>query len=688
MKLSRALGPFCKILFFLACASSAMATDVSPSGPVRISADSLSYAERSSSFQADGNVRIRYDGVTLLSDSAVFSEEEGEAIAEGNVVLEKGEDILHGDRVRLNTVTEQGEVANGYLFLKKPNFHIRSGLMSKVGTADYHMERGAFTTCDGDSPSWHFTARNLDLTLEEYATGRDVLFYVKDVPLFYLPYFIFPVKTERQSGFLFPRLGNSTKKGFYLDIPFYWAITPSQDATLNLDIQTKRGVGTGIDYRYMAKGGSEGSVAGYGIYDTSQSRFRGDIVQRHVDATADSLTFRSDINLVSDRDFYRDFTNDAGEYNRQYLDSRAALTKHWQDQVLNAELGYVQNVDMGSSDKTTLQRLPSVSFTAVRRKIGDSPFFFSLDSSAVNFYRPQGIEGQRFTVHPTFTSYFKAGFLDLSASAGYSQRLYNAYGGDSGNGTHGEGVADAGLTISSRFARVFDTGMLSIPKVRHLLIPEVAYSFVQERNQDELPFFDYEDRMLGQNLVNLSLANYVTGKFTQADGSSLYREIMFLRLSQGYQATGSRRDLLTLVDEGRPLTDLRIESRLSPISGLSLDLDSRFNTYRGSFSSTILAAGYDGEDGNRFGVGYRFSRESLEYLEGTLGVGLVKPFVFNYTGRYSFDKGDFLESIYALEYKHQCWGVTLSYRDRADNREFMLTFTLAGVGAVGPLKTF
>lgn len=544
-----------------------MATDVSPSGPVRISADSLSYAERSSSFQADGNVRIRYDGVTLLSDSAVFSEEEGEAIAEGNVVLEKGEDILHGDRVRLNTVTEQGEVANGYLFLKKPNFHIRSGLMSKVGTADYHMERGAFTTCDGDSPSWHFTARNLDLTLEEYATGRDVLFYVKDVPLFYLPYFIFPVKTERQSGFLFPRLGNSTKKGFYLDIPFYWAITPSQDATLNLDIQTKRGVGTGIDYRYMAKGGSEGSVAGYGIYDTSQSRFRGDIVQRHVDATADSLTFRSDINLVSDRDFYRDFTNDAGEYNRQYLDSRAALTKHWQDQVLNAELGYVQNVDMGSSDKTTLQRLPSVSFTAVRRKIGDSPFFFSLDSSAVNFYRPQGIEGQRFTVHPTFTSYFKAGFLDLSASAGYSQRLYNAYGGDSGNGTHGEGVADAGLTISSRFARVFDTGMLSIPKVRHLLIPEVAYSFVQERNQDELPFFDYEDRMLGQNLVNLSLANYVTGKFTQADGSSLYREIMFLRLSQGYQATGSRRDLLTLVDEGRPLTDLRIESRLSPISG-------------------------------------------------------------------------------------------------------------------------
>ncbi|WP_243372354.1 LPS assembly protein LptD [Geotalea sp. SG265] len=684
MKLSAFL---CTIALFAAFVGSAVAAEVSPSGTVHISADSLSYGERSSSFEAEGNVRIRYDGVTLLSDRALFREDEGEAVAQGHVLLEKGDDVLHGDRVRLNTVTQQGEVTNGYLFLKKPNFHIRSSLMSKTGTADYRMERGSFTTCDGDSPSWHFTARSLDLTLEEYATGSNVLFYVKNIPLLYLPYIVFPAKTERQSGLLIPRLGNSTKKGFYLDLPFYWAMTPSQDATINLDIQTRRGVGVGVDYRYLAEGGREGAVSGYGIYDTSQSRFRGELIERHVDTAPDTLTFRSDINLVSDRDFYRDFASDAGEYNRQYLDSRAALTKHWQDHVLTAELDYVENMD-AASNKGTLQKLPTVSFTTVRRKIGGSPVFFSLYADAVNFYREEGTEGQRVTLHPTLTSYFQAGSLDMSASAGFSQRLYNAYGGGEESAVHGKGIADAEFAVSTRLARVFDTGLNAMPKVRHLLVPEVAYSFVQQRNQDKLPFFDYDDRVVGQNVVGLSLANYITGKIVQADGTPLYRELMFLRLSQGYQISGSRRDLLAFVDEGRPLTDLRVEGRLSPLDRISLDLDSRFNTYRGSFSSTILAGGYEGDNGNRFGVGYRFSRDSLEYLEGRIGVGLVKPFVFNYTTRYSFDKGDFLESIYALEYKHQCWGVTLSYRDRPDNREFMVTFTLAGVGALGPLKTF
>jgi LPS-assembly protein len=405
-----------------------------------------------------------------------------------------------------------------------------------------------------------------------------------------------------------------------------------------------------------------------------------------VDTAPGNLTFRSDVDLITDRDFYRDFTTDAGVYNRQYLDSRAGLTRQWQDHVLTAELDYVQNLDTGNKD--TLQSLPSISFTTVRRKIAGSPVFFSLDTDAVNFYREQGTEGQRFTLHPQLTSYFQAGFLHVSASAGYSQRLYNAYGGITGNGSRGEGIADAGVSLSTRLDRVFNTGLESMPKMRHLLIPEVTYSYIQQRQQDGLPFFDYADRVPGQNMVGLSLSNYFTGKFTQADGSSLYRDILFLRLSQGYQATGSRRDLLAFVDEGRPLTDLRLETRISPVERLSLDVDSRFNIYRGNFSSTVLAAEYDGEMGNRLGIGYHFARESLEYLEGRLGVGLVKPFVFNYTTRYSFDRKDFLESIYALEYKHQCWGVTLSYRDRPDNREFMLTFTLAGVGALGPLKTF
>lgn len=689
MNFFRSLAFLSHILFFVAAfGRGAMAEESSPASPVTIAADNLSYEQGTGTYQAEGNVRITYDGISLLADTAVFRQREGEAFAAGNVMLERGDDILHGERIRLNTLTQEGDVTNGDLFVKKPNFHIRSSRMSKLGKGDYRMERGSFTTCDGDTPGWHFTARELDVTLEEYATGKNVLFYVKDIPLLYLPYIVFPVKQERQSGFLLPRIGNSSKKGFNFNLPFYWAMTPSQDVTFDLDLQTRRGLGIGTDYRYMMHGGEEGALRGYGIYDTTRSQFRGEIIHRHVDNTAGSLTLRSDINLATDRDFYRDFADVAGDYNRQFLDSRAALTKKWQDHILTAELSYVENIDAATSD-TTLQRLPSISFTSIRRKTGDMPFFFSFGSELVNFYRRQGGDGQRLNLHPTVGLYLQpSALLDVSAFAGYSQRFYHAYGGNQADGTHGAGIADAEITISSRLARVYDTGGQSLPKIRHLLIPTIAYSFIQETNQEDLPFFDYSDRLLGQNLLNISFANYVTGKFTQSDGSSMYRQIMFLRLSQGYQVSGARRDLLTLVDENRTLTDLRLESKLSVLDTLSLDVDSRFNSYRGHFSATTVGFDYTDDAATGLGARYHFSRENLEYFEGRVGVGLVKPFVFNYTTRYSFDKGDFLESVYSVKYTDQCWGITLSYRDRPDNREFMLTFTLAGIGALGPLKTF
>ena len=655
---------------------------------VKISAETLSHEGRSDTYEANGKVRLTYDGISLLADNVIFREGDGEAFANGSVVMEKEGDILRAERLSINLTTKLGDVNNGDLFIKKPNFHIRGSKMAKVGPEDYHLDRGAFTTCDGDAPSWRFEASDLNVTVDEYATGKHVVFYVDNIPLLYTPYILFPVKRERQSGLLLPRIGSSTKKGFGLDLPFYWAISPSQDATFDLDIQSKRGVGAGLDYRYMRKRGGEGVFRGYGIYDASQSRFRGEVVEKHLEEISESLNFKSDIAMATDRDFYRDFGEAAGDYNRQSLDSTVSLSKSWQDYHLATEFRYVEDLD-APNNRATMQKLPGAAFTGIRRQVGISPFFFSLDSGFTNFYRQEGVNGQRFNLHPTVTTYLKpTAALDLSLYAGYSQRVYNAYGASQGSGSHSEGVADAGASLSSRFQKVYDADFAGLRKIRHLLSPEVSYSYIQTKNQESLPFFDFDDRVVGRSMISYSLTSYLTGKIIQGDGAAVYRDLLYLRVSQGYELSGSRRDLLTLVDELRPLTDIRIESRFMPSKEFSVTLDSRVNPYRGNFSTANLAAEFADDGGNRAGLGYRFSSGELEYLEGRIGVSLVKPFVFNYTGRYSFDKGGFLESYYLVEYKHQCWSVGLSYRDRPDNRQFMVTFNLAGLGAIGPVKAF
>ncbi|HEX2767906.1 MAG TPA: LPS assembly protein LptD [Geobacteraceae bacterium] len=682
---------FLSALFFPLVAASAEVVHVEG---VTVWADALSYDKGSDTYRGTGNVMIVWNEAILIADNVTLTDAGNEAVAEGRVRLVKGSEVLHGDRIMLHLLTDTWEVTNGNFLSRTSNFHIKGQKMEKVGEDKYRLERGSFTTCDGENPSWKFTSSNMDVTLEDFATGKNDVFYIKDIPLLYTPYLLFPVNRERQTGLLIPSIGNSTKKGFNIDIPFYWAISPSQELTADLDLMTRRGAGIGLEYNYRRPNDSLGKLQGFYIYDTSQDKNRANLITQQQEWLSPSLVFKSDVNLVTDRDFFHDFAEASGEYNRQILDSSVSLTKNWQNYSLAGEFRYVDNL-VAPSNRLTLQKLPSIDFTAIRQKVPGTPLYLALDSSFVNFYHEDGIRGQRLDFHPFATVYLPmpAG-LKFSAWGGYRQRLYNAYSaseGEPGNGYHGIGLADAGATVTTSFARIYDTDWGTLSRIRHAIVPEVGYNYVQSNGQGTLPFFDFNDRVLGQSMTTWAITNYLTGKFRQGDAPPVYRDLLYLRLSQGYQISGARRDLLTLVpDVEQRLTDIRIEANFTPLKGLSLFTDSRYNTYETRFSTAM--AGLELVDGkeNTARFSYHFSRDRVEYLMGKFEVTLLKPFVFKYLSRYSIDKGGFLELSPAVEYKQQCWSVELSYHNRPveGDKAFFINFTMAGIGPLGKLKTF
>jgi len=683
MKPARA---FWLLTYLLYCATPAHADPPVPQKEVTLKADTLSVDVPADSYRAKGSVEITQEGVSLLADSVVYRRLTADALAEGGIFLERGGDTLKGDRLSLNMISQQGELMNGELFIKKSNFRVRADRLEKTGAEDYRMERGSFTTCDGDNPSWRFEARKVVVTLEEFATARDAVFYVGDIPLLYTPYLIFPVNTERQSGLLLPKLGHSTKKGFYLEQPYYWAINPSQDATFTLDIETSRGVGMGVDYRYLRPHGSEGLLQAFGIYDNNAAKLRAELDQKHLEMLSPNLTLASNIHLISDRDYYLDYGELSGDYNRQLLESSASFNRRWERYGLTGEVRYTEDLE-APNNKATLQRLPAVGFVAAGEKLG--PLFFSMDSAFINFQRQEGLTGQRLDLHPRLTYYAKpTGLLDLSLYGGYQQRMYSSKGGAAEDGWQQVGQADAGGSLSLPLERVYRE------RVRHLLIPSLEYGYVQKRQDDDLPFFDYGDRVLGQSAVRWSLSSVVTGKFAQEGGAAEYRDLLYLKLSQGYQFSGERRDLLTLVDEGHRLTDLMLEGLVTPAKGVSLSLDSRYNTVDGILSTANLGLEVKGEGRNTALVGYRHSRDELDYLEGRFVFPLGSRFSADLLGRYSLDRSGFLESRYALEYKRQCWSIVVAYSDRVGSRdiprdrEFTVNFSLAGLGALGPVRAY
>jgi len=659
-----------------------------PGGEMRLRADRLSHGQEDDSITADGNVEMVWNGTKLYADMASYLQGEGVVTASGGVRLLKGDDVLTGDSVRLQVGPRTGTIENGHMFVRKNNLHVRGAKIEKTGDQDFRMQQGSITTCDGEKPGWKFLVDDLRITMDDYATGRNAFFYLGETPVFWLPYIAFPVIRERQSGFLFPKFGNSDKKGGFLDLPFYWAISPSSDATINLDLQSERGAGVGVDHRYLGERKGHGRSRGYLIYDTREHRLRGDLGLKQQVNFSDDTYWRADANLVLDRDYYRDYGLNSGEYNKQYLGSTAFLSHRRDSLLLSGGVDYINDLE-AVNNRTTLQKLPYITLLGSGSRIGDSHFQYSFDSSVVQLERDIGGSGQRFIVSPRISYIRPVGeWLTGGLWAGYGQRLYHADESTGAGGWHGRGAAEGGASIRTELARTFDVPLGETSRLRHLIVPELAYGFRENSGEGGLPFFDYDDRPTSGQQVTLSLLNVLAGKSVRG-GMVDYRDLIRLTISQGYQLSGERRDLLVLVDDGRPFADTRLKAELFPLPALRLLTDLRISPYSGTLNNGVIGVDGGEEKGNRVGLFWHHAKDRLDYLEASFTLKELNPFTLSAMGRYSYDKPGFLETLYSIDYRQQCWSINLTYRERPDNNnELTFSFTLEGLGPIGPLRAF
>ena len=652
------------------------------SGTVVLKADRLDHDQKADVLSASGNVDIDWGGSRLYADMAEYYRGKGLVSAHGSVKLVKGEDFLSGESAEFDLESKKGVIKNGKIFVKSNNLHVSGSEIEKSGDQDYRIKNSTITTCDGDKPSWKFKVEELTLTIDDYATGQNAFFYMGDVPVFWFPYLIFPSKTERHSGFLLPTVGNSSKKGAFLEIPYYWAISPSQDLTVTLDSQSKRGVGVALEHGYLGTDKGFGKSQGYLIYDTEKNKYRGDLeLKQQVNFTENSY-WRADVNLALDRDFYKDYGILSGDYNKQYLSATAFVSHNRDDLLLTAGANYLDNLD-APNNKDTLQMLPFVTFNGTGRKLPGTPLYYSFATAAINFDRDTGDNGQRLQISPRLLLPISGGDLfNGSVWGGYNQRFYNAnVAGERENGSSQLGLIELGGNLSADFAKVFTADFGDIERVRHLVTPQLSYSLTENRDQNDLPFFDYDDRVVGGQLMTFSLINTVSGRSSK-DGQPSYRDLMRFTASQGYQLSGGRRDLLVLVDYGKPFTDTRLMLELFPLPKWRFFTDTRISPYNGTVTNALLGAetGDPKEKGTKASVTYNHAENLLDYIEGKIAYAEFKPFTVAASGRYSFDRPGYLETLYSLEYKHQCWGVIFSYRDRIDNKEFSFKVNLSGLG--------
>ncbi len=658
---------------------------------------------------ATGNVEISQGLTRLLADRVEINQDTGEAVAQGRVIFFDGQDRLVGDRIDYNLKTGTGVVHNGSA-LAAPYYRLSGERMERVGESVYSVRRGTFTTCEGDNPDWSFRVGEATAEIDEIVYGRDASFWVRQIPLIpWIPFFAAAIKRERQSGFLMPQTGYSSKKGFELGIPYYWVISDSQDATITPYIISERGIGLAAEYRYILSERQRGRLQGFMIPEFFRSDsereeegvplLRGAVHYRHVWEPTERLSVKADVNYTSDDQIFRDYGNALTDRSRDRAETNVFVSHRWDAwSVVGNVLSYQ---DLTTTAKTELQRVPDIRLTGVKQPIpgtgrlpGLQHLLMEAEGSFTNFLRDVGPGGIRVDAHPRFTYPVPFGrWLTVSPFIGprftlYTQKVvgFTQVSGfnieETVNDTRVRSQIEWGFEAETRAARVFPLGgTWGLEAVRHVIEPRVSYLEIRGINQKDNPQYEPQIDGIGkESRLAVSLTQRLYAKTVTGPNQEPIRwEAVRLTLAQP----------INLLDVGKggsrnPWDDFAGELIVQPNWLFVFRAGTRYNYEGIGFREATVDVGATLKDVIAT-VGYRYDFDvNSNVLNAAIAARLHTNLDVHAATAYDLREGQAVENRFGLDFRFQCFTIMVEYVNRPnDENEIRVAIGLLGIGQTG-----
>ncbi len=373
--------------------------------PAEILADRVEYDRARELYTAEGNVRLSQGRRTLTADWVTFNNVSRQGVASGDVVVIDGPDTMRADFMEFNVDTLDGVVFRGRIDGRTTPFKMSGSEIQSFGEERYRFQDAVFSACKcpdaEDTDPWQIRARQADLDADGYGRARNTTFEILGIPVFYFPYLRYPIKRERETGFLFPLFGRTSRSGIQVGLPFFWAAREDLNVIFTPEWLQFRGFKPSIDAEYLF--GREGRSQLHVSYiydkevepDTYQTPFgqnRWAVRWAHDQWLPAETRFQADVNLVSDNNYTFDFQDMEAFRNDRFLVSQAIVTKNFGPTGRFGLVGSavyrddLQNPDDRDRDRLAQQRLPDVSLSVLPGSITEElPLLASLGAQYTFF---------------------------------------------------------------------------------------------------------------------------------------------------------------------------------------------------------------------------------------------------------------------------------------------------------------
>jgi LPS-assembly protein len=255
---------------------------VAQDGQMLVQAVEVDYDYNNSRVSAVGNVQLYRNGTSVEADKVIYDQKTKRLHAEGNVRMTDAD----GKITYANIMDLSDDYRDGFVDSLRVDTADQTRMAAtRADRTDGRytvFENGVYTACapcrddPKKPPLWQVKGMRIihdQIDKMLYFENAQLEFF--GVPIAYLPYLSSPDPTvKRKTGFLMPSYHTGSNTGIGVEIPFYWAIAPDYDLTVNPRITSKQGLLGQAEFRQRMVDGSY-QIRAYAIDQLDPGAFSG-----------------------------------------------------------------------------------------------------------------------------------------------------------------------------------------------------------------------------------------------------------------------------------------------------------------------------------------------------------------------------------------------------------------------------
>lgn len=683
--------------------------------PINITADTVTgdLINKSGKLEYKGDVYVTQGDRKLTSDVAIYDGKDRTITTKGNAVYRSPEHTVKTEDDVVSRIDDK--------LIEITNSVFRFNGSTLRGTAAEHtidsgkdvqvFKKTTITTCPTNDNTWDISSTTVTLDkADNKGSGWNNVVWLGKVPVFYMPYFFFPLDNKRQSGLLEP-LAKYSKDGFSYYQPVYLNLAPNYDMTLTPAYDAKHGKYLGTEFRYMPYKNWSGTLKfNYHPNDTSWTPPNGEHKRWYFSVNQNTSFFDGDMNLgvnyaavrKDDYNYVNDIDDDTAgindtslmqsfklTYSKDFYDLSAEV-REYQSLINPAVIAYRPFAMRPQLKASAFQTMGPVSF-----KIYSEITRFNQD----NLKNVRSVNMQRQHLQPELKYHAFDAYglqLDLGLTGfltHYSQEelrnLPSSYQGLLGYSN----LADS----KTRALYLFDASLKGklerkVWDMQHTqtLEPEIKYQYIPYRDQSGIALYDTTDRFEDYytlfnyrrfaGIDRISNMNRLTAGFTSRILDIHDREVIRFGLAQAIRFTPERVGLRasdTYSEERKSNINAILDAEI--IRGLSTHLASSYSHENKKFDNYNASIRYKTSSGFLIGASYRYMKNGNLYVDRDtriinynkkqnlrqVGVELAYPI----SASWKFVAASYrdvaqkynIDSKLGLLYEDCCWAVGLMY---------------------------